>query len=183
MHEEAINYYCKRKREESPHSLTHLDDERWHGDEALRLHPVVQLPPGLVRPVAAAEEVGGGEAREAALGEEGALGIAVHDELPLLLGARPEPAGERVVVDEHPAERRPQRVGGHGGVGAEHVQVLDGETEEPLVVEVGEVQGVARRRLARSHQHWIPRVLALTRDLQLRRRLLLHACPAAALIA
>jgi len=172
---------------ESPHSdsVTHLDDERWHGDEALRLHPVVQLPPGLVRrgAAAAAEEVGGGEPREASLGEERPLGIAVHDELPFLLVAGPEPAGERVVVDEHPSQRRPQRVGGHGGVGREHVEVLDGETEEPLVVEVGEVQGVARRRLARPHHHGIPRVLALAGDLKLcRRRLfLLHGCACPAL--
>jgi hypothetical protein len=77
-----------------------LDDERWDGDEALRLHPVHQLPPRLVRPGAALEELGSAEARQLRLGEERVLGIAVHDELAVVLIAGPEPDGERVVVDE-----------------------------------------------------------------------------------
>ena len=104
-----------------------MDNERWHGDEALRIHPVKQLPPGLVRPGAAAEELGGGEPRQARLGEERPLGIAVHDELPLVVVAGPEAAGERVE-------------GGHVSVGDEAVkeEALDGWGVEPEDVEEGE---------------------------------------------
>jgi hypothetical protein len=129
-----------------------LDDEGWNGDEALRLDPVHELPPRLVRPGAAAEEAVGGEARHLRLGEERALGIAVDDELPAVAVAGPEPAGERVVVDEHRGESRPQRVGADRRARGEDVEVLDGEAEEALVVQVGEVQRAAWRGLARAHR-------------------------------
>nr|GMD94497.1 hypothetical protein Iba_chr15aCG3100 [Ipomoea batatas] len=73
-------------------------------------------------------------------GEYCASAIAVDLELAVVVRAGAEPAGEGVVVDEGSGEGAFEAVDGDGG--AEEVEVFDGESEEVLIVEVGEGEGV-----------------------------------------
>lgn len=72
--------------------------------------------------------------------EDGAGAIAVDLELPIIVPAGCEASGEGVVVDESSGEGAFEAVDG-GGL-AEEVEVFDGESEEVLIVEVGEGEGV-----------------------------------------
>lgn len=80
---------------------TDLDNERRRVEETLALHPIQELPPGPAWPPGEPQQllcrhVHGG------LGEQGSFPVAVDLELAVVsLAALPQPAGERVVVDEH----------------------------------------------------------------------------------
>lgn len=124
--------------------ITDLNNERRRIHEALALRHVQELPPRPVQPPGEPQQllrrqVHGG------LGEQGAFPVAVDLELPVVpMAAPPQPARERIVVHQHPREGLLQGLRGNGGL--EDVEVLDGEPEEVLVVEVREVEGAGRGR-------------------------------------
>jgi hypothetical protein len=147
-----------------------LDNKGRNPDERGGVDSVEKLPPALLRPPAALHNLLRTHPG-LCLRHHRAFPIAIHLQpalLPHLLsictsagagGDDHEAAREGIVVHKHGREGGAEAVDGHSL--AEDVEVLDGEAQEALLIQIREVQSVLRRGLAGGHQRRLRQVAAV----------------------
>ena len=126
-----------------------MNNERRDVKKALCFHPVQELPPRPVGPSAALQELLRREI-DIGLGQKRSLAVAVHLALLAVLADGSQPPCKRMVVHENLGEGGGEGLHPHRSL--VHIEVLDGEPQELLVVEVGEIEGVPGLAAAWAHQ-------------------------------
>lgn len=143
--------------------MNDLDNEGRNPEEGGSLNSVEKLPPALVSPPPALHQLLRTHPRHR-LRHHSPLPVAIHLQPPVLTyllftAHRSEAARQGVVVHQKGREGGTEAFDRDGL--AEDIEVLDGEAQEPLLVQVRQVERVLWCGLAGDHQHGLRRVVAV----------------------